>query len=50
MKTAKIFLFAIITAFAFNLTACNTVEGFGKDVKKAGTKVGEKIEKAGDKN
>ena len=49
MKSTKIFLLAVLAAFAFNLTACNTVEGFGKDVKKAGTKVGDKIEKAGDK-
>ena len=50
MKSAKVFLFALIALFAFNLTACNTVEGFGKDVKKVGTKVGDKIEKAGDKD
>jgi predicted small secreted protein len=45
MKNTKIVLLALIVAFTFSLTACNTVEGVGKDVKK----VGEKIEKAGDK-
>lgn len=39
----------LMTVFAllgvFSLSACNTVEGFGQDVKKAG----ESIEKAGSK-
>jgi len=26
-------------AFAFALTACSTMEGFGKDVKKVGSKI-----------
>jgi len=45
MKNTKIILLALIVAFTFSLTACNTVEGVGKDVKK----VGDKIEKAGEK-
>jgi len=46
MKHAKIVLLALMVVSVFALSACNTVEGVGKDVKK----VGEKIEKAGDKN
>ncbi len=45
MKNTKIVLLALIVALTFTLTACNTVEGVGKDVKK----VGDKIEKAGEK-
>jgi flagellin-like protein len=45
MKHAKIVGLALMVAFVFSLAACNTVEGVGKDVKK----VGDKIEKAGDK-
>lgn len=45
MKNAKIVWLAVMAAFVLSLTACNTVEGVGKDVKK----VGDKIEKAGDK-
>ena len=36
----------ILIAAALAIAACNTVEGFGKDVKKGG----EAIEKAADKN
>ena len=46
MKNTKIVLLALVVAFMFSLTACNTVEGVGKDVKK----VGDKIEDAADKN
>lgn len=46
MKNSKIVLLALMAVFAFTLSACNTVEGVGKDVKK----VGDKIEKAGEKN
>jgi predicted small secreted protein len=46
MKNTKLVLSAIVIASVFILSACNTVEGVGKDVKK----VGEKIEKAGEKN
>ena len=35
----------ILTAIALFLTGCNTVSGFGKDVKK----VGEKVENVGGK-
>ncbi len=45
MKISKIALLALIAVFAFNLSACNTVEGVGKDVKK----VGDEIEEAADK-
>ena len=46
MKNTKIVLLALVVAFVFSLTACNTVEGVGKDVQK----VGDKIEDAADKN
>ena len=36
----------LILAFAAVLSACNTIEGAGKDIKKGG----EKIENAADKN
>jgi predicted small secreted protein len=39
----KILTFALLTAILLSVSACNTVNGFGKDVKKAG----ETIEKAG---
>lgn len=45
MKT-RLLMIAMIVLATFSLTACNTVEGVGKDVKK----VGDKIEDAGDKN
>lgn len=46
MKKTKLVLLAMIIASVFTLTACNTVEGVGKDVKK----VGDKIEDAAGKN
>jgi len=45
MKHTRIFMLALMVLCAFSLVACNTVQGVGKDVKK----VGQKIEKAGDK-
>ncbi len=45
MKNTKLVLLAMIIASVFTLNACNTVKGVGKDVKK----VGDKIEKAGEK-
>jgi predicted small secreted protein len=45
MKKTKLVLLAMIIASVFTLTACNTIEGVGKDVKK----VGDKIEDAADK-
>ncbi len=45
MKNIKIILSALMVAMVFSLSACNTIEGVGKDVKKAG----EKIEDAADK-
>ncbi len=45
MKRMKLILLVLITTFALNLTACNTVEGVGKDIKK----VGDEIEEAADK-
>ncbi len=45
MKKTKLVLLAMIIASVFTLTACNTIEGVGKDVKK----VGGKIEDAADK-
>lgn len=45
MNRMKIVLFVLLAACAFTLSACNTVEGVGKDVQK----VGDVIEDAGDK-
>ena len=45
MKKTKLVLLAMMIASVFTLTACNTVEGVGIDVKK----VGDKIEDAADK-
>jgi len=42
----KIFAVALLIAGVLVLTACNTMEGVGKDVQKSG----EKIENAADKN
>ena len=39
----KILSLAFLMTFLLSVTACNTVNGFGKDVKKTG----ETIEKAG---
>lgn len=39
----KILTLALLSAFLISVSACNTVNGFGKDVKKTG----ETIEKAG---
>lgn len=41
----RILSVALMLVLSLTLVACNTVEGFGKDIKK----VGSKIEKAGDK-
>jgi len=45
MKLTKMMLLALVMVSVFSLAACNTVEGVGKDIKKAG----QTIEKAGDK-
>ena len=44
-------LISLITIWmlSFSLIACNTVHGFGKDVQKAGNKVGGSLERASDK-
>ena len=39
MTRVRLILIALLAAFS--LSACNTVEGFGKDVKKAGGKLEE---------
>ncbi|GIX38324.1 entericidin A/B family lipoprotein [Silanimonas lenta] len=39
-------LLALATLVLMSLTACNTVSGFGKDVKKVGEKMTEKAEEA----
>ncbi|WP_034292260.1 entericidin A/B family lipoprotein [Herbaspirillum sp. RV1423] len=41
----KIIALALLAASTLTLTACNTVQGFGKDVEK----VGEKMQDAGKK-
>jgi entericidin B len=43
-NSMRFILIGLIALCAIQLTACNTVEGVGKDIKKAG----ESIEKAGD--
>jgi len=45
MKLTKMMFLALVMVSVFSLAACNTVEGVGKDIKKAG----QTIEKAGDK-
>ncbi|HEX5757282.1 MAG TPA: entericidin A/B family lipoprotein [Arenimonas sp.] len=37
---------ALLICAAFALSACNTVHGFGKDIKKAGEELEEAAEKA----
>lgn len=37
MKTTRLIL--LLLAVAFALSACNTVQGMGKDIKKAGEKI-----------
>lgn len=35
----KIFIFALLVVFAAPLGACNTAEGFGKDLENAGKSI-----------
>ena len=44
MTRTRLMLLAMLAAFA--LSGCNTVEGFGKDVKKAGGELEEAAEEA----
>ncbi len=44
MTRTRLMLAAMLAAFA--LSACNTVEGFGKDVSKAGDELEEAAEEA----
>lgn len=39
MKISRLSLLLLAAAMAFALSACNTVEGAGKDIKKAGEKI-----------
>ncbi len=41
----KSFLILALTAAALCLSACNTIEGVGKDIKKAGSSVEEAAKK-----
>ena len=41
---SRFILMGLLSVLVMQMTACNTVEGVGKDIKKAG----ESIEKAGD--
>jgi predicted small secreted protein len=41
MKT----LLIMLAAASFTLSACNTMQGFGKDVEKVGSKIEEKAKK-----
>ena len=46
MKTSRIAAFiAMAMALAFALGACNTVQGVGKDMKKAGEKIEDSAKK-----
>lgn len=36
MKTTKRFFIAALAVLGFSMTACNTIEGIGKDVEAAG--------------
>lgn len=42
MSRLRPFFLLLAAAMVLSLSACNTVEGFGKDVKKAGQKIEEK--------
>jgi predicted small secreted protein len=44
MSALRVFILTLATGMLFTLTACNTVEGMGKDIQKAG----ERIEDAAD--
>lgn len=53
MKNAirKISLLLLLGTFAFNITACNTMAGVGKDTQKAGEKIEKEAERhTDDKN
>ncbi len=39
MKISRAWLLLLAATVAFSLAACNTVEGAGKDIKKAGEKI-----------
>ena len=39
-------LIALLLAFTYVLSACNTIEGAGKDMERGGEKIQEKAEKA----
>ncbi len=41
----RLFTRLIVAALAFHLAACNTMQGIGKDVKKAGEKIEEAAKK-----
>jgi predicted small secreted protein len=36
MKNLRLCLLLLVAGLAFSLSACNTVQGAGKDIKKAG--------------
>lgn len=39
----KLFIFALLVIFAAPLGACNTAEGFGKDLENAGKNIQKKV-------
>lgn len=39
MRNSRLFLLMFAALLALSLSACNTVEGAGKDIKKAGEKI-----------
>ena len=44
-KSIKALVIAVLLAAGFALPACNTVEGFGKDLSKLGDKITDKADK-----
>ncbi len=39
MRNSRLFLLLLAALLGLSLSACNTVEGAGKDIKKAGEKI-----------
>ncbi len=46
MNFRKIAMLMLVATFAFNVTACNTMRGLGKDTEKAGEKIQKEAERS----
>lgn len=46
MNFRRIALLMLVAAFAFNIAACNTMKGLGKDTEKAGEKIQEEADRS----